>query len=108
MQLEQFIHSFKTHCIHFSTNNIGNVERDIGYLDKLITASNQIKFLGLTINCILTWDKHVDEITRKLNSVCYLMRNIKPHMSLNTLQVIYHSLFQPVMSYSLIFWGNLS
>ena len=103
MQLEQFIHSFKTHCIHFSTNNIGNVERDIGYLDKLITASNQIKFLGLTINCILTWDKHVDEIMRKLNSVCYLMR-----MSLNTLKVIYHSLFHSVMSYGLIFWDNSS
>ena len=43
-----------------------------------------------------------------LNSVCYLMRNIKPYMPLNTLKVIYQSLFHSVMSYGLIFWGNSS
>ncbi|GFG30238.1 hypothetical protein Cfor_11158, partial [Coptotermes formosanus] len=62
------LNTVKTHCINFSTNSIGNVERDIRYLNKLITISNQTKFLGLTIKSALTWDKHVDEITRKLNS----------------------------------------
>jgi hypothetical protein len=85
------------HCIYFSTNNFGNVERDIGYLSKLITISNQTKFLGLTINSTLTWDKHVDEITRKLNSLCYI-RNIRPYMSLSTLKMVYYSFFHSVMT----------
>jgi hypothetical protein len=46
--------------------------------------------------------------TRKLNSVCYLIRNITPYMSLNTLKMMYYSFFHSVMTYGLILWGNLS
>jgi hypothetical protein len=37
-----------------------------------------------------------------------MIRNIKPFMSVNTLKIIYYSYFHSVMTYDLIFWGNLS
>jgi hypothetical protein len=92
------LNTVKTHCINFSTKNIITVERDIRCLDKLITITNQTKFLGLSINSTLTWDKHVYEIISKLNSVCYWIRNIKPYMSLNAMKMVYFSFFHSVMS----------
>jgi len=35
------------------------------------------------------------------------MRLVKPHVTANTLKVIYCSYFHSVMTYGLIFWGNL-
>jgi hypothetical protein len=37
-----------------------------------------------------------------------MIRNIKPLLSLNTLKNIYHSYFNSVMTYGLIYWGNSS
>jgi hypothetical protein len=92
----------KTYCINFTANN--KVERDIGKLGALIKSTNHIKFLGLTIECSLSWERHIDEIIQKLSLACYMIRNIKPLMSLNT----YHSYFHSVMTYGLIYWGNSS
>jgi hypothetical protein len=96
----------KTYCITFTANN--KVERDIGKLGALIKSTNHIKFLGLTIECSLSWESHIDEIIQKLSLACYMIRNIKPLMSLNTLKNIYHSYFHSVMTYGLIYWGNSS
>jgi hypothetical protein len=96
----------KTYCINFTANN--KVERHIGKLGALIKSTNHIKFLGLTIECSLSWEIHIDEIIQKLSSACYMIRNIKPLMSLNTLRNIYHSYFHSVMTYGLIYWGNSS
>jgi len=49
---------------------------------------------------------HIALITRKLSNICYLIRNIKPYMSIFTLKMIYRSLFHAIMSYGIIFWGN--
>jgi hypothetical protein len=37
-----------------------------------------------------------------------MIRNIKPFMPVNTMKSIYYSYFHSVMTYGLIFWGNLS
>jgi hypothetical protein len=69
----------KTYCINFTANK--KVERDIGKLGAIIKSTNHIKFLGLTIECSLSWERHIDEIIQKLSSACYMIRNIKPLMS---------------------------
>jgi hypothetical protein len=81
----------KTHCINFTTNN--KVERDIGKLGALVRNTNHIKFLGLTIECSLSWERHIDEITQKLSLAGYMIRNIKPFMSLNTLKIFIIPIF---------------
>jgi hypothetical protein len=43
------------------------VERDIGDLGAIITSANYNKFLGLTIEYSITWERHIDEVIKKRN-----------------------------------------
>jgi len=79
---------------------------DINYDDKSISAVTCTRFLGLTVNCSLTWTNQIDLLTKKLNSTCFLICNIKLYLSLSALKMIYRSLFHSFMSYGIIFWGT--
>jgi len=78
----------------------------IAFNNKLILNALSAKFLGLTVDGTLSWRMHIDHLTTKLGSTCYVIRSIKPLKSHKTLQVIYHSLSHTGMSYGKIFWGN--
>lgn len=54
----------------------------------------------------MNWERHIDELLTRLSSACYMIRNMKPIMTITTLKIIYNSYFHSVMSYGLIFWGN--
>ena len=58
------------------------------------------------ISCTLSWRHHINLVTKKLSTICYLIRNIKPCLSISILKMVYHSLFHSIMSYGIIFWGN--
>ena len=78
----------------------------IKYDDKQISKVNETKFLGLIINVNLSWKTHIESIKSKLSSACYVMRSVKPYVTINTLKMIYCSYFHAVMAYGLLFWGN--
>jgi hypothetical protein len=94
----------KIDCVNFTAKKD---ERDIGDIGILIMKSNYTKFLGLTTECTLTWERHIEEINKKLSSASYIIRNIKPIMSIITLKNIYYSCFNSVMTHGLIYSGNL-
>ena len=94
----------KTHCILFETGNNPAIDMNNGYNNKLIPVVLSTKFLGLTIDSMLSWRIHVDQLTTKLSTACYVIGSIKLLMSHKTLQLIYHFLFHTVMSYRIILW----
>jgi hypothetical protein len=51
---------------------------------------------NITLNIILP----------KVGAVCYIMRFIKPYISLNTLQIVYYSNFNSLINYGLSFLSN--
>jgi hypothetical protein len=55
----------------------------------------------------LAWGRHIEEIKKKLSSACYMIRNMKPIMSIITLKNVYYSYFHSIMTYGLIYWGHL-
>ena len=55
------------------------------------------EFLGLYINNNLSWKRHIESIKIKLSSACYVMRLVKPHVTANTLKVIYYSYFHYII-----------
>ena len=71
-----------------------------------IPICSSTKFLGLTVDCSLSWSEHIELVTKKLSTICYLIRNIKPYLSNPIMKMIYHSLFHSVLTYGIIFWGN--
>ena len=96
----------KTHFIRFVTKNKNLIELNSKFDNKLPPITSTTNFLGLTVNCSLTWTNHIDCLATKLSKTCYLIRNIKPYLSISTLRMVYHSLFHSIMSFGLIFWGN--
>jgi len=86
-----------------------SVNLKIGFNNNLITNSSYTKFLGVTVNNTLSWNNHIDLIMEKVSKACYIIRNAKTYMSVSSLKVIYYAFFfHLVMSYEIIFWGNLS
>jgi hypothetical protein len=71
--------------------------------NKLMPNDLFTKFLGLAVDSTLSWRIHIDYLTTKLSTACYVSRSIKPLMSPKTLLLIYHSLFHTVMCYGILF-----
>jgi hypothetical protein len=100
------LNTTKTYYINFTTKN--KVTRDMGDIGTVLTSTNHIKFLGLNIQNDITWDRHIAEVVKKLNTACYMIRNLKPMVSTKTLISVYYSYFHSIMTYGVMFWGNSS
>jgi len=61
--------------------------------------------MGVTMNNALSWNNHIDLLTKTLSTACYIIRNAKTYMSASSLKVIF---FHSAMSYGIIFWRNSS
>ena len=49
------------------------------YDQECITSASEIKFLGLTIDDILSWKQHIEQVLNKMCTACYALRNIKTY-----------------------------
>jgi hypothetical protein len=73
-----------------------------------IATSRSLKFYGLTLDTTLTWKFHISELTTTQNKDCYVIRSIKPFMSLDLLRSTYVSCAHWIVSYGIIFWAKSS
>jgi len=85
-----------------------SVNLKIGFNNNLIANSSCTKFLGVTMDNTLSWNNHIDLLTKKISTACYIIRNAKTYMSAPSLKMTYHAFFHSAMSYRIIFWGNFS
>jgi len=97
----------KTNLMKFIPKTGLNKPFQIIYQSKLLTGSNNIKFLGLELDKNVNWKNYVQRILPKLSSACYLIRRMYSSCNLNTLMMIYFAYFHSVMEYGIIFWGSL-
>lgn len=97
----------KTHFIRFLPKNISpNYEPYLHLSGKSIQSSETVNFLGLIFDSKLTWNAHIDKVTSKLSTYCYIMRNIRTTVSYHILKLLYYGLTQSTLHYGLIFWGS--
>ena len=97
----------KTQFLQFLTKQHNKFNVQIVIPDSIIPNVNSTKFLGLTIDSTLSWKGHILDLSTKLNKACYAFRAVKSFMSLKALKTVYFSYFHSIMSYGVIFWGNL-
>jgi len=83
-------------------------DKSVSYNNTFISKPSNIKFLGLVITDSLSWKDHITQLIPKLSKACYILRCIRPFMSLEALKSVYHSYFHSLLSYGIIFWGNSS
>jgi len=60
------------------------------------------------MDCHLSWKSHIDNLVKKLSSVCLMLRKLLPIVNLNILQMVYFAHFYSQISYGIIFWGSSS
>jgi hypothetical protein len=67
----------KTCCMKFSAKQDFINKLYIEYGNKHLLELNKVKFLGITLDNIISWKKHIETIIGKLNKACYIIRKSK-------------------------------
>jgi len=95
----QYVHlTLKGTVLHVAT---------IGYNNNFMSNSTSTMFLGVIIENTLSRKAHIDYLLPKLCTACYSVRTIKRFMCQENLKSIYYSYFHSLMTYGIIFWGQL-
>jgi len=85
----------KKTCPQISMNNIP------------IPICTQVKFLGLTLDSKLTWNPHIIDKRKALNSRLHLLRPLlRSKMNIDTKLLIYKSLLRPLWTYTASNYGE--
>lgn len=77
--------------------------RKIRYGNTTIPNVSHTKFLGLTVDNILSWKNHTDLIINKLRTACYVITPVKKYTSHSTMIMVDYCLFHSIMTYRIIF-----
>jgi hypothetical protein len=76
------------------------------YDNRLIANTSYTNFLGITIENMLQWKRHMDQLFSKLRAACYAVRVLKRFMTQETLAVVYYAYFHLIMNNGIIFRGD--
>jgi hypothetical protein len=98
----------KTKFLQFVTKISYEIDVQVGYENKQIATTYNIKILGLSMDGSLSWKNHIDQLIYRLNKSCYVIRQIKPFLSLKTITMVYFSYVHSLLTYGIVFEGNSS
>ena len=76
--------------------------------DSVVKRVDNVKFLGVHIDCNLTWIYHINHVTKILSKFTSIMYKLKHQINNSTLLLIYNSLVYPNLIYCLSIWGTTS
>ena len=63
--------------------------------DQYLEQSFNIKYLGLVIDCFLSWHDHIDHISSKISKSVNIIAKLKRHVTKQSLISIYYALVYP-------------
>ena len=78
------------------------------YNNQALTVTENIKFLGVYLDCSLTWKSHKDNLIKKLISICFLLRKLLPIVNVKVLHMVYFAHFCSHISCGVVFWDSSS
>ena len=65
-----------------------------------------MKYVGVKIDEHLTWKRHIDGISAKLNKANAMLSKIRYFVDQETLKVIYHAIFESNLYFSSSVWAQ--
>lgn len=68
--------------------------------------SKNVKYLGVHLDTLLTFEVHVNETATKISKNLFLLRNMKNIVEGNVLRTAYDSLIKSHLSYAILCWGH--
>jgi hypothetical protein len=60
------------------------------------------------LDCHLNWKQHSENLVKKLNTACFMLRKLRLVLSEQVLRKVYFSHYQLQLEYGIIFWGSSS
>jgi hypothetical protein len=96
----------KTHFIQFMVKPKIAIDIHISCKVNPINSTCSTNFLGPILGNTLSWKTHIDQISPKLNSTCYIMRSLRFVISTKSLRTIYFSYVHSIIVYGINCWGN--
>ena len=68
--------------------------------------ADSVKLLGVHLDPKLNWDVHINNVSAKLRSNIFVLRNLQGCVAKETMKAAYHALFHSIMSYGILVWGG--
>ena len=99
----------KTNYITFCSKNvcIRNLDNLLLKMDdNLLTKVDCVNFLGVYIDNNLSWNEHINHVSRKVSRCIGIFHRIKHILPLNALLSLYNALILPYLSYCNILLGQ--
>ena len=98
----------KTHIIKFASSRLLDYPLNIAYNIRALTVTENIKFSRMHLYCNLTWKSHIENLIKKLISICFMLRKLLPIVKVKMLCMVHFAPFYSKISYDIIFWGSSS
>ena len=104
-------------ALKFELTTMGSHERvgTIGYArtipaivtdGKVLKRAAHTKSLGIVIDEYLSWDKHIDYISKKLKRIIGVIKRVCPVTPKESLVTLYRTLVEPYLRYGNSIWGQ--
>ena len=65
-----------------------------------------VKYLGLMVDECLTWEHHIEYITKKINRGIGILKRVRHFLHRESLIILYQTLIEPYYRYCSIVWGQ--
>lgn len=105
----------KTQSIVFMTdqkrNNLARAGTDLPAVvlnEDSIAESEYVSYLGVRMDGGLRWTEHIAGLAKQLSSGIFVLKNISSLNNLSLSMLVYYSLFESLIRYSIILWGHSS
>lgn len=102
-QNNMILNDQKTVSVYF---NNGKISKKNYSINDNMPGSNDQKFLGLYVDNNISWDVHLDYVSKKINKAYFAILQLKSTLGVEGLLKVYYALVYPHLSYNVVLWGN--
>ena len=86
-------------------SRIDNTDINIYIGDQKLLQCTNINYLGMEIDCTLSWDLQIDILCKKLVFIISKLSRLKAVIPSYLLLLVYTSMIQPKIDYAISIWG---
>ena len=97
----------KTKFMLFHTNKRKLVNKipDVMLNNINVERVSKFNFLGINLDENMKWTAHTDMLSNKLSKLIGILNKLKAYLPLETLKILYNSLFLSQLNYGILAWG---
>lgn len=74
----------------------------------ILEQTNSIKYLGVYIDCHLTWSKQIEYLSSRIRKLSHIFKKMRSISDASLINTLYLALCQSVLSYCIVSWGVAS